>query len=238
MMNKNNNIKEIIFLILGFIFMIGTISMIGVDIAGSIFYAIISILFFYLGKNIIIYKDNTKEENKLFCTKCGKRIANDSNYCIFCGNATNSKNDINKKQIQNTEKEIEQKQQEYNENIKIKQMEVEYQQKLKELENQLKEYKATEPSDLEIQITINKIQEIYKEYGFNVKVIDIRKNKYDTEYEIIFPIENTQDEICNISKNILEEFKLDGTNIRTNNKRIRNKRNRIILSVPYECKLV
>ena len=73
-------------------------------------------------------------------------------------------------------------------------------------------------TDTELRATVEKIQELYKKNGFDVKVIDIKKKKYTTEYEIIFSRENTQYEVLSISNKIIENFSIDGFNITRNTK--------------------
>ena len=93
--------------------------------------------------------------------------------------------------------------------------------------------KLVKPSDIQYKMTSEKIEELYKEQGFNVKVIDIVNNKYDTEYEVIFSKDTTQYDILLISGKIKDEFNIDGVNIKGAN----NKPNRLYITIPYECKV-
>lgn len=90
-------------------------------------------------------------------------------------------------------------------------------------------YELTQLSDLQCKITIERIQELYREYGFNVKVIGVNKKKYLTEYELIFSREINQFEILSISDKIIENFSLDGVRIVKG-----NKNNRIIIQIPLK----
>ena len=92
------------------------------------------------------------------------------------------------------------------------------------------EYKLTQITDIELKITIDKIQEIYKELGFYVKVINIIKEKYITEYEVIFPQEVTQADILSVSSKVIAEFQIDGVKIVRNMK----KNNRIYIQIPLK----
>lgn len=92
------------------------------------------------------------------------------------------------------------------------------------------EYGITQATDTELRVTIEKIQELYKELGFNVKVIDIVKKKYITEYEVIFPNTTTQFDILSVSNKIIDEFQIDGIKIVRNNK----KNNRIYIQIPLK----
>lgn len=91
-----------------------------------------------------------------------------------------------------------------------------------------KEYMLSQVTDLELKITIEKIQELYNELGFKVKVIDVTKKKYITEYEIIFSRDITQTDILLVSDKIIEEFQIDGVKIVGNPK----KENRIYIQIP------
>lgn len=68
----------------------------------------------------------------------------------------------------------------------------------KETNIRKKEYNVVQATDTELRVTINKIEELYKELGFDVKVIDIIKKKYITEYEVIFSKEISQYEILSV----------------------------------------
>lgn len=104
-----------------------------------------------------------------------------------------------------------------------------------ELENKkIEEYKLVEPNDLEYKMTIGKIEDSYKKLGFNVKVTDIKKNKYNTEYEVIFTQETTQFEILSVSSEVIDNFIIDGVNI----KPMKKQSNKIIVCIPLEYKLV
>lgn len=92
------------------------------------------------------------------------------------------------------------------------------------------EYGITQITDTELKVTTEKIQELYKELGFNVKVIDIIKKKYITEYEVIFPNTITQFDILSVSNKIIYEFQIDGVRIVRNNK----KDNRIYIQIPLK----
>jgi hypothetical protein len=91
-------------------------------------------------------------------------------------------------------------------------------------------YELIPITDLQCKITIEKIQELYKEQGFYVKVIDIVKKKYITEYEIIFQKEISQFEILSVSDKIIENFSIDGVRIISNTK----KNNRIFIQIPLK----
>ncbi|MDO4282343.1 MAG: hypothetical protein Q4D02_01790 [Clostridia bacterium] len=97
-----------------------------------------------------------------------------------------------------------------------------------------KEFKLVEPSDYEYQITINKIEGLYSDLGFNVKVINVEKNRYNTGYEIIIPIETNRDDIISLWDDISHEFNVDGTNI----KPMKKKANHLMVYVPLEYKQV
>lgn len=92
------------------------------------------------------------------------------------------------------------------------------------------EYKLTQITDIELKITIDKIQEIYKELGFDVKVINIIKEKYITEYEVIFPQNVTQAGILSVLGKVINEFEIDGVKIVGNTK----KNNRIYIQIPLK----
>lgn len=96
-----------------------------------------------------------------------------------------------------------------------------------------KGFELVSPTDVQYKITIDKIQEIYKNLGFNVKVIDIKKNKYNTEYEIIFSLQKTtQYDILAVSNRVIDKFDIDGVKIASRSKKI----NKIFLTVPLEYK--
>lgn len=92
------------------------------------------------------------------------------------------------------------------------------------------EYGITQATDTELRVTTEKIQELYKELGFKVKVIDIIKKKYITEYEVIFSNTTTQFDILSVSNKIIDEFQIDGVKIVRNNK----KNNRIYIQIPLK----
>ena len=95
-----------------------------------------------------------------------------------------------------------------------------------------KEFKLVEPTDLEYKMEILKIEDIYKKLGFIVKVTNIKKNKYNTEYEVIFNREIDPYDIFAISDSIISEYSIDGVNIR----RMKKEKNKLILSIPLEYK--
>ncbi len=98
-----------------------------------------------------------------------------------------------------------------------------------DVDNKNYKFELTELSDLECKITIEKIQELYKECGFQIKVVGVEKKKYLTEYELIFPNEISQYEILSISDKIIENFSIDGVRIIK-----ANKNNRIVIQVPLK----
>ena len=96
--------------------------------------------------------------------------------------------------------------------------------------NENKDFILSQVTDTELKVTVEKIQELYNELGFKVKVIDIIKKKYITEYEVIFSREITQSDILSVSNKIIEEFQIDGVKI------VRNlqKENRIYIQIPLK----
>lgn len=119
---------------------------------------------------------------------------------------------------------------EYNDNIENYYEKLHYydEKEKKNIVSYGKEYALSQVTDLELKITIEKIQELYNELGFKVKVIDITKKKYITEYEIIFSRDITQADILLVSNKIIEEFQIDGVKIVGNPK----KENRIYIQIP------
>ncbi len=97
-------------------------------------------------------------------------------------------------------------------------------------EMQKSEYRLSQITDTELKVTVEKIQELYNELGFKVKVIDIVKKKYVTEYEVIFSSNITQSDILSVSDKIIEEFQIDGVKITRNSK----KENRIYIQIPLK----
>lgn len=97
-------------------------------------------------------------------------------------------------------------------------------------------YMISQITDTELKVTVEKIQELYNELGFNVKVIDIVKKKYITEYEVIFSRNITQSDILSVSDKIIDEFQIDGVKVVRNSK----KENRIYIQIPlrYEETLI
>lgn len=91
-------------------------------------------------------------------------------------------------------------------------------------------YMLSQITDTEVKVTVEKIQELYNELGFRVKVIDIVKKKYITEYEIIFSRNITQSDILSVSDKIIEEFQIDGVKVIRNSK----KENRIYIQIPLK----
>ena len=93
-----------------------------------------------------------------------------------------------------------------------------------------KDFILSQVTDTELKVTVEKIQELYNELGFKVKVIDIIKKKYITEYEVIFSRKITQSDILSVSNKIIEEFQIDGVKI------VRNlqKENRIYIQIPLK----
>lgn len=91
-----------------------------------------------------------------------------------------------------------------------------------------KEYNIVQLTDTELRLTTEKIQELYKELGFNVKVVGIEKKKYITEYEVIFPKEITQFDILSVSSEIVNKFQIDGVKIVGDTK----KDNRMYIQIP------
>lgn len=91
-------------------------------------------------------------------------------------------------------------------------------------------YILSQITDTELKVTVEKIQELYNELGFKVKVIDIVKKKYITEYEVIFSSNITQSDILSVSDKIIEEFQIDGVKIARNSK----KENRIYIQIPLK----
>lgn len=92
------------------------------------------------------------------------------------------------------------------------------------------EYILSPITDTELKVTVEKIQELYSGLGFKVKVIDIVKKKYITEYEVIFSRNITQSDILSVSDKIIEEFQIDGIKIVRNSK----KENRIYIQIPLK----
>lgn len=91
-------------------------------------------------------------------------------------------------------------------------------------------YMISQITDTELKVTVEKIQELYNELGFKVKVIDIVKKKYITEYEVIFSRNITQSDILSVSDKIIDEFQIDGVKIARNPK----KENRIYIQIPLK----
>lgn len=83
-------------------------------------------------------------------------------------------------------------------------------------------------TDTELRITIEKIQDLYKEFGFEVKITGIVKKKYLTEYELIFSNTVTQADILSISGKVIDDFQIDGVKIIRDTKR----NNRIYIQIP------
>lgn len=223
-----------IFIILIYIFSLIAIIMIPVDIVYSLLCVFFAILFIYL------YKVNNNKQRHMYCIHCGKQIPEDSIYCVFCGKIVKKVENIEMPNNQSCnilqDNELIRRQLEYDK--KLRKMEADYYRKLESLNERIKECEVVEPSELEIQITMNKIKVAYKENGFDIIIVDVRNTRYCTEYEIAFSSEYTQDDICSVSDKILEAFKIDGTNIKSNVKRIRKYKNHIIISVPFERKYV
>lgn len=101
------------------------------------------------------------------------------------------------------------------------------------VKNNIEQNKLIPLTDTELRITVEKIQELYKELGFNVKVIDIIKQKYITEYEIIYSQEITQYDILSVSSEIVDKFQVDGVRIIRDTK----KDNRIYIQIPLRYKV-
>lgn len=95
---------------------------------------------------------------------------------------------------------------------------------------QKNEYILSQITDVELRVTVEKIQELYDELGFKVKVIDIVKKKYITEYEVIFSRNVTQSDILSVSDKIIENFQIDGVKIVGNSK----KENSIYIQIPLK----
>lgn len=195
--------KNKIYIILAILFLLATVGMLEENIAGAIFYGIISAIFFYLARN----KTSSNEEN----------------------NEGNSESKIRLEQ-EKFEESLELKKQKYDNEIRKIKMEIAYEKEIQELNNKLKSYKANPPTETEIKITINKIQEIYKEQNFTVKVIGVTKKKYVTEYEIIYSKDIAQSDIIAVSSKIVDEFEPDGVKIIRNTKN----NNRIYLQIPFK----
>lgn len=121
---------------------------------------------------------------------------------------------------------------EYNCNVDNYYEKLHYYDKPKNIESatQKKKYILSQITDTEIKVTIEKIQELYSELGFKVKVIDIVKKKYITEYEVIFSSNITQYDILSVSDKIIREFQIDGVKIVRNSK----KENRIYVQIPLK----
>ena len=85
-------------------------------------------------------------------------------------------------------------------------------------------------TDTELKVTIEKIQELYRELGFCVKVIDVMKKKYTTEYEVAFMQGITKEDILSVSNEIIGEFQIDGVKIIGDSK----KYNRIYIQIPLK----
>lgn len=198
--------KNNIYFWLAIFFFLGSIIMIEEDIIATIFFGIISFIFAYLGKEKIIEG---------------------------LQNIKNTDREIEEKlKQQEFEKKMQLKQKEYDDKIKKIKIQIEYEKEMQRLTNILNAYKLVPPTETEIKITITKIQEVYKELGFNVKVIDIRKNKYNTEYEIIFDKNIMQYQILSseISQKLRDEFAIDGVSIKPKKGTV----NHLFIAVPFE----
>lgn len=198
--------KNIILLLLGLFFLLGAITMIKIDITGTIFYGTISIICLFFSRDIIInYLQKIKKESF-------ERQQDDQEI--------KARTRLKLKKIK------------LNNELEAKKAEIEYKEKIRKIEEKTKvqEYKIIPLTDLQCKITIEKIQELYKELGYNVKVIDIIKNKYMTEYEVIFSRDISQYEIMSISNKIIEKFSIDGTRII----RDRKNDNRIFIQIPLK----
>ncbi len=118
-------------------------------------------------------------------------------------------------------------------NLKIDNIQkINYNSKLENIQEKTikREFQLIQLTDIELKLTTQKIQELYKELGFYVKVIDIKRKKYITEYEVIFSREVTQSDILLVSDKIIEKFQIDGVKI------VRNlqKENRICIQIPLK----
>ena len=200
-------IKNIVCIAFGSFLILGAVAMISEDITATIICGIIGLLLIFSGKELITkgYEESHIEKEE--------------------------QEESKSKQF---EEEIKLKQQEYNNEIKRIEMEIAYEKKIKELNSVLREYKLIPPTETEIRVTIDKIQEIYKELGFIVKVIDIRKERYATEYKVVFDKNITHYQILSLEKSLKlkEEFSIDGISIKAE----KGKKNHLIISVPYEYK--
>lgn len=111
----------------------------------------------------------------------------------------------------------------------------EYGEEVKPKEIVEKSYELVRPGEKEYKETANSIEHMYKKIGYNVKVTNIEKHKYNTSYEAIFSTnETSQYEILCESDNIKNQFNVDGVNIKPNKKFD----NKIIICVPLEYKEV
>lgn len=213
-------IKNIFLLIIGIFFLLGAVIMINVDITATIFFGVISIICLFFSRNLLI---NSIQKNKIKDLEKIHKL----------------------KQIE-MENQLRQKQQELEYEYKIKQIKIEHESRMAKKQQELESlgknnnkidsenYKLVEPSDYQYKININKIESLYNELGFNAKVIDIVKNKYCTEYEVIFPYETDIYKVMSVSRIIKDEFDIDGVNI----KRLKKKVNHIYMCVPLEYKKV
>lgn len=213
-------LKNILLLLIGSFFLLGAIVMVKIDIMATIFFGIISSICLFFSRNILINSIQKNKTKKLERTQKLRQI-----------------------EIEN---QLKQKQQELEYEYKINQIKIEHESKIakkqKELEilknenrkNNYEEYELIKPSDYQYKMNINKIESLYNELGFNAKVINIVKNKYCTEYEVIFPYETDIYKVMSVAQIIKNEFNIDGVNI----KGLKDKSNRIVLLVPLEYKRV
>lgn len=96
-------------------------------------------------------------------------------------------------------------------------------------------YELVRPEEKEYKKVADNIENIYKELGYNVRVVNIEKNRYNTSYEIIFSEnETSQYELLSKSDVIKSKFTIDGVDIKPE-KKISN---RIIIYIPLEFKNV
>lgn len=201
-------VKNIILLILGLFFILGAIIMITEDITATIFFVIIAIVCIFFSRDVVI---------EYFQKMKNKNIERQQNI-----EETRARNELKMRKMY------------LNNKFEIEKAEIEYKEKMKKLEKRvdLQDSQVVQPTELKCRITIERIQELYKQQGVDVKVIGIKNNKYDTAYEIIFDLKIPQQKIIKISDEIRQDFDMDGVNIKS----IDTKPNRLFITIPLEYK--
>lgn len=115
-----------------------------------------------------------------------------------------------------------------------------YKNNIKEYEGKLlvnrkkdSDYELIRPEENQYKTISNNIENIYKEFGYNVRVVNIEKNRYNTAYEVIFSKnETSQYEILTKSDIVKSKFTIDGVDIKPKKK----SDNRIVIYIPLELK--